>query len=64
MRPPGSVNTRLKSVPWPDDLATVDHLIPGHPIRGNAVAACYGCNRAKGQMLPLQFILKRLEMAS
>jgi 5-methylcytosine-specific restriction endonuclease McrA len=44
------------------DDATLDHVFPlshgGPHIAGNLVAACAGCNRMKGDMLPTEFFLR------
>lgn len=44
--------------------ATLDHVIPkfygGPNSYNNFVAACHSCNRAKGHMLPAEFIFRKL----
>lgn len=46
--------------PWhPERVATLDHVLPvsrgGRNQRGNLVAACFGCNQAKGAMTGDEF---------
>ena len=47
---------------------TIDHLIPrclgGSDELNNLVAACKSCNNAKDNMLPLNFIIRRIENVS
>jgi 5-methylcytosine-specific restriction endonuclease McrA len=47
---------------------TVDHYIPrakgGRSVSDNLVPACGPCNNAKGDTLPLEFILAQLVLAT
>lgn len=44
------------------EIATLDHVYPlakgGTDVAGNIVAACTGCNRGKGDMLPFEFFMR------
>lgn len=44
------------------EIATLDHVHPlakgGTDVAGNIVAACPGCNRGKGDMLPFEFFMQ------
>lgn len=44
------------------EVATLDHVHPvahgGSSLPGNLVAACGGCNRLKGDLLPQEFFLR------
>jgi len=44
------------------ETATLDHVYPvakgGPHVPGNLVAACGGCNRLKGDLLPQEFFLR------
>ena len=44
------------------DFATLDHVYPlsrgGAHVPGNLVLACGGCNRLKGDLLPMDFFAR------
>lgn len=44
------------------EIATLDHVYPvakgGPHVPGNIVAACGGCNRLKGDLLPQEFFMR------